>query len=491
MEDRPTFKHDIFVSYAHVDDMPPVGEQLGWVSIFLQSLKIELARKLGRQESFSLWSDCQLSRTDPVTSQLMETLGDSAVLLIMLSPAYIKSDWCRTEMDTFFKIISQRPTPCPMVFVVELNRMEETQRPIQLTDILGYKFWALAEKTNQIITLGWPRLNPGSEWYDKYHYKLSDLAEDLGKALGRLQKPTRQNAMDQGDKLAKGMSTSYEPAVFLSEVTDDIEEERDAVMRYLGQAGVKVLPARLYPRDPTDFKRALMQDIAACKLFVQLLSGLPGKKPPELPQGYARFQHECALEACKTVLQWRNRNLDVTAIRDKQHSALLQGETVLAVGLEEFKRTIVERVFYEPLQVARKTQKVFVFVNTESSDRPLAKTLFELLEGYGLEVALPLQDGSPREIREDLEKNLLDCDGLIIVYGKTTASWVREQLRQCRKIIYNREQPIKALAVYEGPPEAKIPLDFKLQSMQVINCRQCFGEDKIRCFVNGLEKEEA
>jgi hypothetical protein len=130
-------------------------------------------------------------------------------------------------------------------------------------------------------------------------------------------------------------------------------------------------------------------------------------------------------------------------------------------------------------------------VNTESSDRPLAKALFELLEGYGLEVALPLQDGSPKEIREDLEKNLLDCDGLIIVYGKTTASWVREQLRQCRKIIFNREQPIKALAVYEGPPEAKTPLDFKLQSMQVINCRQCFEEDKIRCFVNGLKKEEA
>jgi hypothetical protein len=109
------------------------------------------------------------------------------------------------------------------------------------------------------------------------------------------------------------------------------------------------------------------------------------------------------------------------------------------------------------------------------------------VEKYGLGCATPLREGDPAEIRQDLEENLSDCDGVIVVYGAVTANWARGQLRQCRKIMSKRERPLKALAVYEGPPEEKIPLDFMLPNMLLIDCRQCLVEEKLQPFLDAFK----
>jgi len=99
---------------------------------------------------------------------------------------------------------------------------------------------------------------------------------------------------------------------------------------------------------------------------------------------------------------------------------------------------------------------------------------------------LPMREGRPDEIRQDLEANLLDCDGLIVVYGEITEQWVREQLRQWRKMLFRREKPLRALAVYEGPPSEKQRLGMKLPKMHVIDCRQGLQEEKVKGFLSAL-----
>ena len=73
---------------------------------------------------------------------------------------------------------------------------------------------------------------------------------------------------------------------------------------------------------------------------------------------------------------------------------------------------------------------------------------------------------------QDLEANLIDCDGLVIVYGDIPGQWVREQLRLWRRILHRREKPLQALAIYEGPPDPKTPLSMTLPKMQVLDCRR-------------------
>ena len=99
---------------------------------------------------------------------------------------------------------------------------------------------------------------------------------------------------------------------------------------------------------------------------------------------------------------------------------------------------------------------------------------------------MPLATGSPDDIRTDLEENLLTCDGLLLVYGRTTASWVRSQLRQGRKIMSQREQPLSAMAVFEGPPPAKVGLDLMLPNLLQLDCRSGVSSAAVRKFVASL-----
>jgi hypothetical protein len=57
----PGYDHDIFVSYAHVDnhfllENPRGREQpIGWVATLVKLLSKLLAQKFGRADAFSLW----------------------------------------------------------------------------------------------------------------------------------------------------------------------------------------------------------------------------------------------------------------------------------------------------------------------------------------------------------------------------------------------------------------------------------------------------
>lgn len=44
----PGFEHDLFISYAVVDDEKEYGVQTGWVTAFMKSLEAQLAKSLGR-----------------------------------------------------------------------------------------------------------------------------------------------------------------------------------------------------------------------------------------------------------------------------------------------------------------------------------------------------------------------------------------------------------------------------------------------------------
>ena len=53
----PGYENDIFVSYAHVDNIPLSGISKGWVETFIDNLATKLAQKIGRTDLFKLWDD--------------------------------------------------------------------------------------------------------------------------------------------------------------------------------------------------------------------------------------------------------------------------------------------------------------------------------------------------------------------------------------------------------------------------------------------------
>jgi hypothetical protein len=127
----------------------------------------------------------------------------------------------------------------------------------------------------------------------------------------------------------------------------------------------------------------------------------------------------------------------------------------------------------------------------ESADRPLAEEVCDILDRSGAEYALPIQSSDPAENRRDLEQNLAECDALIVVYGATTVTWVRRQLIETRKALASRQRPLRALGVFEGPPDPKDRLDMKFQNMRILNCRKGVSEAELKRFLDSVAAEVA
>jgi TIR domain len=491
----PGCEHDVFVSYAHVDDLPFPGADKGWVTTLVETLRILLAQKLGRSDAYSLWMDHQLSRHKNLTPEILQSLQHSATLLVILSPGYLASEWCLREKDSFLDSLATSPLAGSRVFIIERDKVEREERPPQFADLLGYRFWVQEGEGQPPLILGVPRPDGANPRHLRYFDELARCSSNLADELKSLRQATAagdaapQAAAGDAAPQAAAAAEDERPAVFLAEATDDLDEDAGALRRGLDQAGLRVLPETWYPRDPEQFRRAVDEDLARSRLFVQLLSALPGKKPPGMPEGYVRAQHERAVAAGKPVLQWRSRKLDPATVEDATHRALLEGETVMAVGLEEFRSAVVERAVAPPQpepEAAAEPGESLVFVDADSGDLALAAKVGEDLERRGLAFSLPLPGGTPAEVREDLEQNLLFSDALVIVWGGATARWVRNQLLMLRKVAWKRQRPLKAVALVVAPPAGKEPLGLGLPNLLTLDCQAGLGEGSLDPVVAAL-----
>lgn len=324
--------------------------------------------------------------------------------------------------------------------------------------------------------------------------RIHDLAEQIRNqlmALRQAPQPAIHPPSATGTaavQLSVQQQRKYRP-VLLAQVTDDLDEERDQVRRYLGQFGVTVLPDETYPQGGEAFKAAFTADLARAGLFVQLLSRQAGRAPPDLREGYTQFQHQAAAAAGIDIVQWRRPDCDPASVANLAHRELLAGETVIATGLEALKAEVL-RLTALPLPgsaAPKASRSSLVFIDADRDDRDIAKALQAEFSRHKFPVAIAALDGPAEEVRADLEDNIVECDALVVVYGQTTPVWVRAQLRLYNKLKARRSEPPRVLALYTGPPTEKPDVGFALPEVREIDCRAALTFDQVRALINELE----
>lgn len=464
----PNCKHDIFVSYAHVDDEPLIDGDQGWVTTLINSLKVLLGKKLGSADAFSFWMDHKLQGNSPATADIVKQLEGAATLLLILSPAYIQSQKCMLELNIFLAQIKEVNN---RVFIVEHDVVEE--KPPGLDDLLGYKFWLLDDYGNPRI-LALPKPKP--EEY-QYYQILDDLSRQLANQLKILKQEYGNKPVSTSEKTI---------SIFLAEVTQDLEEQRQDIKRYLEQQGLQILPNKQYSFP--NIQQDLDEDLTKSSLFVQLLSD-------KNTHAYPQFQYERAKNADLPILQWRSPTLDLTKIvDDPSYSQLLESSSVIAIGFVEFKAMIIKKL--EPEKEKPKfndsISDSLVFINAALEDINLANQIKDFLDEQGIGYSMPLEDLTgvkASEIRQYLEQNLLSCDAVLLLYDNTSVYWVNEQLLYCRRMQGRRDEPLKLIAVYDVPSSEKPKLSVKLPNMQIFNYPSNDMETCVSQFLQKLEQK--
>ena len=477
----PNCKTDVFVSYSSIDNEALVtdgGQHRGWIDALLEKLRVEMRSRIGEREVKLSIDHEFIDSTLPLTPQILEQVRGAAVLLVVMSPAYLKSEWCRRERNAFLAA-AQRHVRTGSMLVVRARPVARDAQPDEFRDLRGIEFFvprpgARTEESYRV--LGHPDANDLA-----FMDRICTLGQELSNQLRRL----------------RSAATSYHSVppggtgVFVAGGTDDLEEREEELRGYLTQEGIHVLPSpsSRYPMsDLVSYEASVLQDLECCTLFAQLLGPTrgrrlefaPGRRLPEL-------QFDLARRANKPILQWRERSLELASIPDAKHRALLEGAQVRACGINEFKAAVVERAFQKPTRRRAQTStQTVVFLNVNSPDRVLARDLGMRLSGLGLDCYWPIEAGAPETIRADLEENLRECDGLVLVYGETQVEWVHQQLRQTRKIISTRQRPLAAMALFDGPPREKPDIAAAIPDLITYNCRHGGVADALREFATRL-----
>ena len=204
---------EIFISYAHLDDETALASEEGWITLLHRMLELRLAQLLGERPR--VWRDPQMIGNAPITRSLEEKLSSAELMISVITPRYLKSDWCQREIQTFFERFGE-PT---RIFKVVKTQVPLERIPEPVRDSLSYLFFRQDPDTKRVR-----ELKPQAPEFDD---RLYDLAYDLRLTIERVE-------THGGGEPAAGPAPADGLTVFLADTTHDLEEMHERIRRELG-----------------------------------------------------------------------------------------------------------------------------------------------------------------------------------------------------------------------------------------------------------------
>ncbi len=480
---------DAFISYAHLDNAPLVEGRKGWVANLHRALEVRVAQLLGK--SPHIWRDPQLKGDDRFADRIIERIANVSAFVAVVTPRYLRSEWTMRELNEFCAAAERhgglRVHDKARVFKVLKTPVPLGRTPAQLQSLLGYEFFKVDPETGKVRELDEIF---GPDAHRDFWIKLDDLAHDLCALLEEAteaDQPTPGSV--DGDRLvaAAEETPAAQEAVFLAVTTSDLKEQREVLQRELQQHGYTVLPDRVLPLVADEARAMIDEDLARCRMSIQMIGKLYGIVPEGGVQSFIELQHEVVSERAQTGnfprLLWIPIGLEADDER-QQHvleqvrsderidddADLLETffEDLRTVVQDWLKRDRTPRVAEpEPAAEADTPPSLYLISDQRDVSRilPWADTLFE----QRLEVLHPLFDGDEAEIREYHQENLTTCDGVLIFYGAGNELWMRRKLRELQKSAgYGRTKPPPVVGVCLIPPRTPVKERFRTHEAMVM-----------------------
>jgi hypothetical protein len=495
-----SFENDIFISYAHIDDQPLVEGQKGWISSFHRALEIRLAQLMGRAPS--LWRDPKLQGNDIFSDRLVQRLPGVALLVCVLSPRYVRSDWCMRELSEFIKATADtgglRIGDKARVFKIVKTPVPLGQQPEEFRGLLGYDFYTVDPEIGRARELS---QTGDSDCQRQYWLKLDDLAHDIAESLERMDRGAAVETRPPADSRT----------VYLAETSFDMRDERDVVRRELLGHGHVVLPDRPLPLVGRECEEAVREQLDRSDLSIHLIGRNYGLIPEGANESIVVIQNELAIERGArsgfSRLVWLPPGLVSEEEKQLQFIDRLQtdvriqaGADILQTPLEDFKGVVLQRLAPAPEEPASQEKseaeadageegsglvRIYMIYDQRDGDAP--QPLEDYLFSQGFEVIVPVFDGDEAQVRRDHEESLSLCDGVLLYYGTANELWLRRKLREIQKsAAFGRKKPITGKAIVVAPPESVTKQRFRTHEALVIDQQAGFDPAPLKQFLSQL-----
>ncbi|HUE84600.1 MAG TPA: hypothetical protein VMO26_00835 [Vicinamibacterales bacterium] len=466
------FEGDAFISYAHLDNVELVEGRKGWVANLHRALEVRVGQLLGK--SPHIWRDPKLTGNDLFADTLIEKLRQVAVLVTVVSPRYLKSEWTIRELKEFWTAAEAqggiRVGDKARVFKILKTPVALDKTPPELKMLLGYEFFRVDPETGKIRELDEVF---GPEAQRDFWIKLDDLAHDIVALLEALHEGGPDlDAVTEAVASARAPGPDTTPAavatpriqeskgaVYLAETTSDLREQRELLRRELSEHGFTVLPAEPLPHVAADAEAIIGQLLARCRMSVHMIGRFYSLVPEGGQSSLIEMQHELATARAADErflrLLWLPGTQQVTDPRQieaidrvRLDPRIRHRADVLETSFEDLRTTVQDWLKREPKGADKPAAATapghipHLYLIADQRDAELIHPWADVLFEQQVEVIRPLFEGDEAEIREYHEENLTHCDGVLIFYGSGSELWLQRKLRELQKAPgYGRTKP--------------------------------------------------
>jgi hypothetical protein len=493
------FEKHLFISYAHLDNEPLSAETQGWISRFHKSLEAVLSMRLGRKAQ--IWRDTKLAGNDVFADEIVAQFPKTAVLLSVLTPRYIESDWCAREVQKFCEAASESgglllENKARIIKVIKTPVDREDPLPDVMREMLGYQFYISDEGRAPV------ELDPayGAEVATKYHVKVAELAWDIAQLIKKLE------PMD-GRQNPAAAEASPKPVVYLAHCSYDRRAARDALEAELKIQGYRVVPDRQLPAEQEAFIADVRRWLEMSKLTIHLISSAYGAVPDgPTEKSTAMLQNELAVETSRTAglrrIIWLPEGTSSTneMQRDFLHSlrndANAQfGADLITADFETLKSAVHDVLKKLEAPAPRKDaalgpagQSRLIYLVCDQRDLKATVPLRKILAARGHEVETPLFEGDAATVSRANEEMLKQCDAVLVFYGAGDEAWRRAVQSDVRKMkAYRNGRALLAEYSYVGPPGTAAKTDLVDTGPRVIDGLTGFSEEALAPFLKMVE----
>jgi len=515
------FEKDIFISYAHIDDESLIETQKGWVSDFHRALEIRLAQLLGRRPV--IWRDPSLQGNHLFDKQIVDQFSKVAIVISILTPRYVKSEWCVREVNEFYdacqKNIGFSVNNKARIFKIIKTPVRVDLHPTVIQNILGYEFYTSDAATGRVKEFAQMF---GQQTDMSYWEKLDDVANDICSFLESLEgssaAPSNHVNVQPVTTTATIINTPKQvnqtKKIYLAESSYDTLEFRDSLKRELLDYGYQIIPDKQLPLIGPVLSEQLPNYLNEAHLSVHLVGENYGVVPEGAKKSIVEIQNDIASSfSASNNLQrliWIPENVEPVDERQalflenlKTGKAGILGADLVQSSLEDFKSVMMDTL----KRMEEKEKKAATTIDTlvdndllstnsgsklvylicDLSDIDAIQPLEDFLFNNGYEVVIPIFDGDESQIREDHTENLKNCNACIIFFGNANELWLRSKMRDFMKISgYGRTQPLNAKAVYVAAPTTASKARFRTLEAEVINAMDALPVDKLKSFLQKI-----
>jgi hypothetical protein len=493
------FEKHLFISYAHLDNQPLTESQQGWITRFHATLAAMLSMRIGRKAE--IWRDSKLSGNDIFADEILQQFPKTALLVSVITPRYVESEWCTREVREFCKTAERTggivvDNKSRMLKVIKIPGGDENPLPEAMKLSLGYPFYIFDDQQTPL------ELDPayGEDFTTKYNLKMAKLAFDIAQLIKKLEVGPAAGTAPQAS------TDKSKPTVYLADCSIDRREDREAVQADLRLHGYPILAEVQLPTEETTFLGELASIMGRSSLSVHIIGNNYGVVPDgPSEKSVMVLENELAIQFSKKTglkrIVWVPGGTKSESPRQQQFiDQLLRepetqfGADLITGDLEDLKAAIhaalkkMEAPEPPKPEVSAETGTKLVYVICDERDRKATIPLRKFFKSQGLDSKIPVFEGDAATVRQSNQDLLSTCDAALIFYGVGDELWKRSVESDLRKASGYRtsKTPVLTFTYLSEPPTDDKQELIELEEPRLIDGLKGFSEPAFADFVTAI-----